>query len=887
MSNNLSPEDRERLEMLFENAVDLPPTEHAAFALRECGDQDSLRNELLRLLGGHAGPDRLGQLESITPLGPGTMIDSYRLLEKIGEGGMGEVYTAEQQHPVVRRVALKVIKTGMDSASILARFNAERQALARMLHPHIAQLYDSGSTSDHRPFFVMELVAGLPITEYCDQQKLTSQARLKLFLGVCEAVQHAHLKGIIHRDLKPSNLLITEQEGTATAKVIDFGIARATTGHLAQQSIHTMPGQIIGTLDYMSPEQADPGAVDIDTRSDVYSLGILLYELLSGQRPFELDISHETPWLALQRMIVEQEPPSPSSRLSQDTETTNRLAERHGKDGSSLIKQLCGDLDWICLKALEKDPARRYQSVSELANDLHRHLRDEPVLARAPALHYRISKFARRHRLAVAASVLITGSAILGAAGIVLGRLDALAAERVADASRPYSDAYLLAQLVKEADKKLWPPYPDKIQELKDWIIRAEALTASLDKIDDGPGHRADLRAMSANPELSVDYTSRHNALTNLVEALTQMQSDTTGLLGKTLDAASPEHGWSIPRRLAFAEQVQRGFAADGQYAQMWERYPEIPIPRQMGIVPIGQDPTTHLWEFAHLMTGSPPDRDAEEQIICTEKMPVILVLIEEDTFWMGAQKSDPNSPNFQKWTPRGSSPAHEVFLSTHFLSKFEMTQGQWLHLTGSDPSRYRPNKDNWEPLWLDSNRFPTAPWLHPVEQVSWWDCDKWLLRAGLRLPTEAEWEHGTRAGTSTAFSSPRENEPLKGLANVFDRYAREHGGREHDGRVARHDDGCTMHAPVGSYLPNGYGLHDVHGNVYEWCRDGYDIDYYTRSPISDPEAEGKGEEPRIYRGGSYRVSPGAAGSPNRAYFPPGMKGHALGVRPAATLISR
>jgi serine/threonine-protein kinase len=356
--------------------------------------------------------------------GPGTIIGPYKLLEQIGEGGMGLVFVAEQTRPVQRRVALKVIKPGMDTRQVIARFEAERQALALMEHAHIAKVFDGGMTPEGRPYFVMELVRGTPITDYCDQQRLTTRQRLGLFLEVCQAVQHAHQKGIIHRDLKPSNVLVSHHDVTPVVKVIDFGIAKATGGKLTEQTVYTAVTQMIGTPLYMSPEQAGLSDLDVDTRSDVYSLGVLLYELLTGTTPFESETLKQAGHEELRRIIREDEPPRPSARLSAMQHAhLSTIAEQRGLEPRRLSQQLRGELDWIVMKALEKDRERRYESASAVAADVQRYLSDEPVLACPPSTGYRLRKFARRHRarLAVAAVlglVLLVVAGLGGGAGL-------------------------------------------------------------------------------------------------------------------------------------------------------------------------------------------------------------------------------------------------------------------------------------------------------------------------------------------------------------------------------------------------------------------------------------------------------------------------------------
>src|ERR1043165_4006836 len=420
-------------EALFELTVQKPTTaERVAFLEGVCRGNPALRARLDVLLEGHFGgagflaqaTERKAKTVPAPPTAASTapMIGRYKLLEKIGEGGFGEVWMAEQREPVKRRVALKIIKLGMDSRQVVARFEAERQALAMMDHPNIAKILDAGATGSPqseisnpqseipvgRPYFVMELVRGTRITEYCDKNSLPTPERLKLFILVCQAIQHAHQKGIIHRDIKPSNILVTLHDGVPVPKVIDFGIAKATQAELTDKTVFTHFQQFIGTPAYISPEQAEMSGLDVDTRADIYSLGVLLYELLVGRTPFDATEMMKGGIDALRQTIREQEPLKPSTRLKtlSAVELTT-TAQRRQTDAAKLTHLIRGDLDWIVMRCLEKDRTRRYETANSLALDLQRYLANEPVAARPPTAAYRFQKTLRRNKVAFSAGALV------------------------------------------------------------------------------------------------------------------------------------------------------------------------------------------------------------------------------------------------------------------------------------------------------------------------------------------------------------------------------------------------------------------------------------------------------------------------------------------------
>jgi WD40 repeat protein/serine/threonine protein kinase len=411
-------------ESIYYRAISKPPKERNAYIKAACGEDRSLLARIEALLKAREVKDSFLEAPDLdsdvtldtSPMAeaPGSIVGNFKLLEKIGEGGMAVVYMAEQKQPIRRKVALKIIKLGMDTRQVIARFEAERQALAVMDHPNIAKVFDAGSTDTGRPYFVMELVKGVSITEYCEKNKLSVRERLGLFIPVCNAIQHAHQKGIIHRDIKPSNVMVTLHDGKPVPKIIDFGIAKATNRQLTEKTLFTRYAQMIGTPTYMSPEQAEMSGLDIDTRTDIYSLGILLYELLTGSTPFDAEKLLQAGYIEIQRIIREEEALRPSTKLSTLGETLTIIAERRNTAPDMLRKQVSGDLDWIVMKSLEKDRTRRYETANSLAVDVQRHLNHESVLAGSPGTLYRMSKFVHKHRAVVVTITAVAAALVLG-----------------------------------------------------------------------------------------------------------------------------------------------------------------------------------------------------------------------------------------------------------------------------------------------------------------------------------------------------------------------------------------------------------------------------------------------------------------------------------------
>ena len=1086
--------NHERLRHLFDLAFPLPPAARAALLASECRDDAVLHRRLLAMLQAADGDQFLAAPTNAGPVGPstgersdegpGTRIGPYKLLQQIGEGGFGAVFMAEQETPVVRRVALKVIKLGMDTRQVVARFEQERQALALMDHPNIARVFDAGATATGRPYFVMELVKGDPIVTYCDNHQLTIDERLELFAQVCSAVQHAHGKGIIHRDLKPSNILVGNGDRGPQVKVIDFGIAKATSQKLTEKTLFTEHRQVIGTLQYMSPEQA-AGSLDIDTRTDVYALGVVLYELLTGTTPFDTKALGAAILGELQRMIRDIDPPRPSTRLAEATDTIARIAAQRRVAPKRLGTLVRGEIDWIVMKALEKDRGRRYQTATGLAEDVQRFLAGEAVLAVPPGNLYRLRKFVRRHRGPVSAAFAIALALLLGAIAFAweasIANANATRAhEQELRANQRTDDVLSLSaiQELRELEVRaaaLWPVLPTMIEAYDQWLADAKVLVEgrphdaargmaahpgqrdhearlaelrtralprtaatiaadqqanplragfaadcnrlqwlqrmlgkeawpdettveaqlasqslptdnaslrqrAIELIDNNPAtvvygreiegyllakralavandeeraisHHTLARALFRIGRFDAALAAGEQAVSTTTAALQQDQQKRLALLKQAIaewtavderqkraaDAAqlaqhvaerqpqvtawrtyefadardrwwhaqllqliadlrafadpgtglystgiSPTHGWGIRKRRDFAAQIADRSVGGADAQPRWTaalaaiaaspKYPGLQLVPQLGLLPLGPDPTTGLWEFAHLQTGEPAVRGADGKLLLRESTGLVLVLLPGGTFDMGAQRSDPNGRNYDPEAQPIEAPVHTVTVSPFFLSKYEMTQAQWQRCTGDNPSHYKPSKRT---QWVKSL-------LHPVEQVSWNVCQLELPRLQLSLPSEAQWEYGARAGSQTVWWTGDARQSLLGAVNLADQTAARSGSPWPDIKDwPELDDGYEVHCPVDALRANAFGLHGVHGNVWEWCTDGFDTAFYRQSPTQDPVCPPGSSAIRVNRGGCFANAAVLARSANRGSDAPTVADRYLGVRPA------
>ena len=861
----------------------------------------------------------------------GARIGQYRLVRVISSGGMGTVYEARQEQPE-RTVAVKVMKQGVVSRSARRRFEYEAQILARLRHPGIAQVIEAGTYGGEgeaaavddagEPYLVMEYIPDArSIADYAREKSLTLKKRLELFVQVCDAVQHGHQRGIIHRDLKPDNILV---DSRGRVKIIDFGVARMTDPDAAPATMLTEAGQIIGTVQYMSPEQCEAGQNDVDVRSDVYTLGVVLYELLCEDLPYDV---RKTTLFEAARLIREE----PPKRLS----TTKHM--------------LRGDVEVIVLKALEKEPDLRYQTAAALSDDISRFLAGKVILAKPAGPGRKFWMWVKRNpTLSFAAGIAFL--VVTGFIGYVLFwsypqiKAEKEKVSQAYDRILRLSDVKDLADLEDE-DEVLWPAFPENIAQMKSWIERAEALLSRV------PLHRQILQSLRAKAlpfdekiELRVreelpswrellalkkaraDIAARMQKLgegadsaahaeeleqeLNLLEerllALetevferptsrfadmnTQWEHDTLADLVARLDSLSDrEHGVlrRMRERMAFATTVEEKSITrhradwDHAIASIADReenpqYNGLVIKEQMGLVPLGRNRDSGLWEFGHLQTGNLPKHGADGRLALTGETGLVFVLIPGGSFNMGSElpsKEKPlGSPNVDPGSWAIHLPVHTVNIERPFLlSKYEMTQAQWLRFTGENPSYWQ--KEQYRSTWnLKGDLFFLR---FPVEMVSWEDCEDVLTKLGLRFPSEAEWEYAARAGTTTVFWPGNDPESRLGIININDPYylKKTNRDRPYTSYEEWSNDWYGVPLPVGMHRPNPFGLYDVCFGRNEWCRDSFC--FYKDAPVDGSAFESTNASTRVVRRGS---------SASRFQHPPGLRSTGISVRPAASL---
>lgn len=906
-------------------------------------------------------PDESARHAPLRPADP-EKIGPYSLVARLGEGGMGTVYLAESPDAAHSHVALKVIKRGMDTHQVLARFDAEQNALSLLDHPNIARILESGETEQGQPYFVMEYVDGVPIDEYCRDHRVSLADRLHLVQEVCAGVQHAHTKGIVHRDLKPRNILIAIEDGRPVPKVIDFGLAKALNRTLTEWTLATTAEQFIGTFEYMSPEQARSRGADVDTKTDVYAIGVILYELLVDRPPFEELWRHMDSEIV--EIIVERDPPAPSQRIRQLEAGVSRvLAEARGLDRNRFIASLRGEIDWIVLKALEKDRDRRYETPLALAADLGRHLSgEEPVHARPPSAVYNARKFVRRYRG-------FLGSAALVLLALVVGLSWALAERHRTEVQMErvlrLSDLRRLRELRAEAET-LFPIAKWTVPAMEDWLGRARTLHHRL------PLHRAVLD--TATPETEEEL----------------WESELLGELVDELERFGGRDGRiaEVSGRREWALGAERITLHEPEAAAAWERaiasiadetecplYDGLEITPQLGLIPLDRNPRTGLWEFWHPHSGQRPEpnQDHDPDVpgrasrwTITDDTAIVFVLIPGGNARVGAENPpiggllrvedgalrvgsvEPGglidragilpgdiilelngvdlrflgegsglhmqrpygdargtlhvgsparfvvdrdgdrrdceavveigtgSPHIDPWVAGQAGPVQEVELAPFFIAKYEMTQAQWSRL---------PARERFPSQRITGNEVGRGVVLtpvHPVESVSWTMCSRLVGRCGLALPTEAQWEYATRAGTTTIYWSGDRWQDLHGVANISDPYVRLN--RSRDPGPDEIEDGFRVHAPVGSFRANPFGLHDVHGNVSELCRDCGEV--YREAPPAPLSGDRASGVRRTQRGGGFDNGATRVTSAKRYFTDPNHRSGTTGLRPSRPILT-